>query len=132
MSEFEEKLSAILGDPTAMAQIMSLAQELGGGSGAASTAPPAAPPAGSDGAADLGALLSSFGEPDPQLLQKGAQLLSRLSGSEDERAALLLSLKPFLKEERRVKVDRAVRIARLSRVLRVAFTLLRGKEEEDV
>jgi len=51
MSEFEDKLGAILSDPNAMSQIMTLAQSLGGStppSEDAVSAPPApAPPASS-------------------------------------------------------------------------------------
>lgn len=128
MSEFEEKLGAILGDQNAMAQIMSLAQSLGGGTSTppeGESAPaPSAPPSG-----DLSALLGSL---DPQLLQSAARLYAQLSASEDQRAALLLALKPFLREERYAKVDRAIQIARLSRVLRVGLALWKEKGEENV
>lgn len=125
MSEFEEKLGAILGDENAMAQIMSLAQSLGGGSSAPQGKDaPAPPPSG-----DLSALLGGL---DPQLLQTAARLYAQLSASDDQRSALLLALKPFLREERYAKIDRAVQIARLSRVLRVGFALWKEKGEEHV
>ena len=131
MSEFEEKLGAILSDSNAMAQIMSLAQALGGTSppekpSPAEPSPMAEPPP------DLSSLFSSFGEIDPLMLQTGLRLFSEFSNSDDQRTALLLALKPFLKEDRRDKVDRAVRIARLTRVARVAFHLFKGKGESDV
>lgn len=133
MSEFEDKLGAILGDPDTMAQIMSLAQDLGSPTGSDRASSPAAPPpASSQSTPDLSSLLSSFGEVDPQLIQRALQLFSEFSHSDDERAALLLALKPFLKEERYAKVDRAVRIARLSRVIRVALRLLKGEEADHV
>ena len=48
--------------------------------------------------------------------------------------ALLTAMKPFLKPERYAKVDKAVQIARLSRVIRAAFQLFKksGEEEADV
>ena len=130
MSEFEEKLGAILANPDAMSQIMALAQSLGGGS-AEEAQPLSAPPAPAPGSSlpDLSGLLGGL---DPQTLQTGMQLLSECSAGEDERAALLLALKPFLKEERRAKIDRAVQIAQLSRILRVAFHLFRGKGDAHV
>lgn len=133
MSEFEDKLGAILGNPDAMAQIMSLAQNLGGPASSDCTSPPPAPPSvPSQPMPDLSCLLSSFGEIDPQLIQRALQLFSEFSRSDDERVALLLALKPFLKEERYAKVDRAIQIARLSRVIRVALQLFKGKEESCV
>ena len=130
MSEFEDKLGAILSDSNAMSQIMALAQSLGGGTPAPEEPVPAPPPAVVPAPPpDLSGLLGSL---DPQTLQTGMQLFSEFSNGEDQRTALLLALKPFLKEERSAKIDRAVQIARLSRILRVAFRLFRGKEEENV
>ena len=131
MSEFEDKLGAILSDSNAMSQIMALAQSLGGSpSVPEEPSPPPPPPANIPASPpDLSGLLGSL---DPKMIQTGMQLLSEFSSGEDQRAALLLALKPFLKEERRAKIDRAVQIAQLSRVLRVAFQLFRGKGEADV
>ena len=134
MSEFEDKLGAILGNPDAMAQIMSLAQNLGGGTDA--SPPPSSPAApvspAPESLPDLSSLLGGLGEIDPQLIQNGLQLFSQLSASDDERVVLLQALKPFLKQDRYAKVDRAIQIARLSRVLRVAFQLFKGKGETHV
>ncbi len=141
MSEFEDKLGAILGDQNAMAQIMALAQSLGGGQESAppAAAPPAAPPPPAPAAAqppaelpDLSGMFGMLGNLDPALIQSGMKLFSEFSSGEDEKTALLLALKPFLKEERYAKVDRAVQIARLSRVLRVAFQLFKGRGAKDV
>ena len=133
MSEFDDKLGAILGNPDAMSQIMALAQSLGGSSPAPEEQAPAPPPPALSSPAapvpDLSSLLASL---DPQTIQNGMQLLSEFSRGEDQRTALLLALKPFLKEDRRAKIDRAVQIAQLSRVLRVAFLLFRGKGAEHV
>ena len=149
--DFSEKLNAILGDPQAMGQILSLAQSLGGGGQTAepSGSPPpgeppeeapkqqeasAAPPAAPDlsglsgllgGISGSGNPLSALGGLDPKLLQAGMRLLSELGGGDDRRVALLAALRPFVKEERYAKLDRAIQIARLSRVIRVAFTLFK-------
>jgi len=132
MSEFEDKLSAILGNPDAMAQIMSLAQNLGGGSDASPPPPSPPAPAAPESLPDLSSLLGGLGEVDPQLIRNGLQLFSQLSASDDERVALLQALKPFLKQDRYAKVDRAIQIARLSRVLRIAFQLFKGKGDAHV
>ena len=139
MSEFDEKLGAILGNPEAMSQIMALAQSLGGSQGtqaqpSSSPSPPPASPAVQAPAegADPSALFGMLGDLDPALIQTGMHLFSELSRQDDERSALLLALRPFLKPDRRAKLDRAVQIARLSRVLRVAFQLFKGKGAADV
>lgn len=52
------------------------------------------------------------------LLQIG-NLLSEVSG-EDERACLLNALKPFLSEDKRPKIDRAVKLLKLAKVAEAA------------
>ena len=131
MSEFEDRLEAILGNPDAMAQIMSLAQNLGGTSQSETpTPPPADLPPGLP--SDPGTLFGMLGDLDPQMIQEGMKLFSQLSAANDERTALLCSLKPFLKEERYAKMDRAIQIARLSRVIRTALRLFQGRGESHV
>lgn len=142
MSEFEDKLSSILGNPDAMAQIMSLAQSFSGAQGDAPAEPvpqpaPSAPaiqaPVQTQAPSpDLNGILGALGSLDPKLIQAGMQLFSEFSSGDDEKTALLLAMKPFLKEERYAKVDRAVQIARLSRVIRVAFQLFKGRGASDV
>ena len=83
---------------------------------------------------DLSALLGMLGgsgmpDIDPRLLQIALRVYSEYSAQDDEKVALLSSLKPFLKAERLEKMEKAEKIARLSRVVRVAFQLL--KEEGD-
>ena len=131
MAEFEEKLNAILSDPQAMGQIASLAQALTGEHTGESAPPP-------DWSALLGMLggggdsnpLSALSELDPQLLQAGLRLFSEYSATDDRKVALLNALKPFVKPERYAKVDKAVQIAKLARVIRVAFQLFQSRREE--
>ena len=126
MSEFEDKLNSILGNPEAMAQVMNLAQSLnlGGGGGEPEGAPPppdqGAPPPGGGGLGDL------LGQLDPKLMERLLPLAGELAGGSDERLALLYALRPFLKPERRDKVERAVKTARL---IHVGKKLLAGLGE---
>jgi len=66
-------------------------------------------------------------EPEPKeeagleldaLLQIG-NLISQVNG-EDERARLLLALKPFISEERRPKIDTAVKLLKLAKMAEAA------------
>ena len=123
MSEFEEKLESILGNPQAMEQIMTLAQSLGDASfshpGQKEDNPSSLP----DG--------PGTGQPDPRILTGIATLLSQ-SQTDDDRVALLQALRPFVKEQRYAKLDKAIQIARLSRLTRMALELLRTKEDSHV
>lgn len=145
MAEFEEKLQAILGDPQAMGQITALAQALAGGQGGdgGTAAPEQAPepetppsPDRAEGTPDLSALLGDGGENplaglDPRLLRAGLRLLAEYSAGDDQKAALLAALRPFVRPERYARLDRAVRLARLARVVRAAFRLFQSRGEED-
>lgn len=126
MAEFEEKLNAILNDPQAMGQILSAAKALSGQEEGPPPADPETPPPEEP----AGDPLSALGQLDPRLLQVGMRLLSEYTGSDDRKTALLEALKPFLRPERRAKVDQAVKIARLSRVIRTAFQLFQERREE--
>jgi len=65
----------------------------------------------------LGGLGDLFGQIDPGLIQKLLPLIGELTGSGgDERLQLLYALRPFLKPERRDKIERAVKAARLIHV----------------
>ena len=130
MAEFDDKLNSILGNPDAMAQIMQLAQSLGGGQtsspppGSQSQAgapagfpPPQAgyaappPPSQSQGGNPLSALAGGL---DPKLLTRLLPLIQELGGQGDSNARqLLYALRPYLKEERQEKVERALQLARL-------------------
>ena len=112
MAELDEKLNALLSDPNSMAQIMQMAQQLsvtmGGGTDNAPPAqqpppPPAAPPAA----------LPPLGGLDPQVLARFLPLLQEYSRSNSQTMQLLYALRPFLKESKQDKVERAARLARL-------------------
>lgn len=66
---------------------------------------------------------------DPKLIQTALHLFQEYNRSDDRNLALLTALRPFLKEERLEKMDQAIQIAKLSRVAKMAFQLLKGGEE---
>ena len=156
MSELEEKLENILGNPQAMSQIMSLAQSLNlGGSGTqpqpqvqtqtadqppaptpqngdSPAAPPPAPPAApADLSGGLGGMLGALGNLDAGTLSAAANLIGQFTDSgDDKRTALLTALRPFVKEERYAKLDKAIQIAKLSRLIRSGLDLFRARKED--
>ncbi len=126
MSEFEDKLQSILGNPDAMNQIMSIAQSITGNSNDSGDSPPAeeaAPPTPAGPSA--GDPLSLLGDLDPRLLQMGMRLLSEYNAEDDRKTALLTALQPFVRQERYAKVDKAIQIAKLARVIRAALDVFR-------
>lgn len=99
MNDFEDKLNAVLSDPDSMAQIMKLAQSIGEKS--EDNQQP------SEQGSDIGKIISLAGQ---------------LGGScESKYSALLFALKPYLKEERQTKLDRAIRISKLSKLAKTAI-----------
>lgn len=125
MAELEEKLNAILNDPQAMGQILTVAKALSGQDEENGASIETDVPA--DSSSDP---LSALGQLDPKLVQLGMRLLSDYSMGDDRKTALLEALKPFLRPERQAKVDQAVRIARLTKVIRTAFQFFREQREE--
>ena len=110
MAEFDEQLNNILSNPNAMSQIMQLAQSLSGGQERPTAPPP--PQAKQISPPDL--LSSLTGGIDPKLMARLLPLIQELGSQQDSNArALLYALRPYLKEERQEKVERALQLARL-------------------
>ena len=93
----EEKLSQVLNDPNSMAQLMSFAQSLG--MRPPDAPPPPGPPPGDDA-----------------FVRGILQLVRQANQKDGPQEALLAALKPYLRPERREKLDRAMRIARISQI----------------
>lgn len=94
----EEKLSAILGNPQLMQQIMSMAQSLG------QSAPP--PPQSKPEP-------SQMPDFDPALIGKIMNLAGK-SNIDSNQKALLSALEPYLSPQRLQKLEKAMRAARLA------------------
>lgn len=134
MAEFEDKLNSILGNQEAMNQIMALARSLSG------EQPQEPAPTQEDGtylpaeedAASPPDLSALMGQIDPKMLQIGMDVIRQVQSTDDRNAALLNALRPFLREERRARLDRALQIARMTKLIRAAMGALGGKGEERV
>lgn len=98
MSQMEEKLGAILGNPQMMQQIMSMAQAM------EQTAPPQAPPPTSPTPA-----------PDPAMIQTIANLAGQ-AGIDGNQQNLLQALSPYISKQRAVKLEKAMRAAKMARM----------------
>lgn len=109
MSELEDKLNSLLSDPAGMAQVMQLAQQLSSSMGQSAPQQPPEPemPANSG---NWGSLLGGI---DAKTISKFLPMLQALSADQSNSMQLLNALKPYLKEEKQSKVERAARLARL-------------------
>ncbi len=117
MGELDEKLNSILSNPDSMAQIMQMAQQLSG-SFNQQPDPPSPPPQQqsqqpqqqpskpADGGSFLGGL-------DPGLAAKFLPLLQEYSKPNTQAIQLLNALRPYLKEEKQEKIQRAAKLARI-------------------
>ena len=102
MEEMESKLGAILGNPDMMAQIMAMAQQLGG----TSQAPPAPPPC-HDAPLPEGL--------DMAMIAKLAGMASSANIDKDQQT-FLLALQPYLTSTRIQKLRKAMRAAKLASI----------------
>ena len=125
MSEFDDKLNALLSDPDRMAQIMQMAQALSGNvspppqqPATASSPPPLSTP---DNGEDL--LSSLTGSIDPGFLMRLLPLVRELSTDNSSNArTLLYALRPYLKQERQLRIERALQLAKLLHIGKKLFT----------
>ena len=106
MADFSEMLNGILSNPQAMQQMMALAQSLGlqgqGGQPQQSAPPPQLPQQPS--------------QPDPMQLLQGFLQMSKQMGGDERQLALFQALKPFVRPDRAEKLDRAIQVAKISRL----------------
>lgn len=116
MSELEDKINAVLGDPKQMEQITKLAKSFMGGGSPGKAAEPE--PKGEDAFASLGI--------DGATLQRLGRLLRQGGGAKPQEQALLEAMRPYLSEKRRSKMDKAMKIARLAQIARLAMGEMEG------
>ena len=99
MSEMEDKLGAILGNPDMMQQIMSMAQALGGSGPPPDPEPQIAPP--------------EFPNIDPTLLRTIAGV-AKNSRVDENQQHLLAALCPYMSQAKVRKLEKAMRAAKLA------------------
>lgn len=110
MDDLTQKITSILNDPESFETIRSIADSLmGDGDGDNRTQKTA------QSSPDLSQLFNSV---TPEQMGGIMRVMSALnSRSSDDRAALLLALKPHLSQKRRDRVDKAVKLLKLAAVM---------------
>ena len=132
MDDISAKLNQILSDPQSMEQIKNIMGSMGGQSGGDSNSQSATVPAGGSGGlgalaglgglgdlsalSGLGGLGSSGGLDLMSTVTKLAPLLSKAQ-QEDDTTRLLNALRPLLSEKRQKKIDEAIKILHILRIL---------------
>ena len=128
MASLEDNLNQLLSDPNAMEQIFSLAGKLG-----MSSEPSGEPEAEEQPLSEREPEAAELSQPlfGAEGLGGLGKLLEIFQGSQQtaqEADALLDALRPFLRQERQEKLDRARRLAVLSRAARQAYRLWKEGE----
>lgn len=126
MDDLAGKLHEILNSPEGMAQVQNLAQMLGQNQQASSSPAPSSPA----GSGTLSSLLGGLNHtipadgnssplPDANTLQLVTRLAPMLSAvrQEDDSTRLLRALRPLLGPERQKKLDEAIRLLQMMRML---------------
>lgn len=123
MGELEDKLNNILSSPEEMEKIMGLARSLSGSLGSQDKGEKPA----TAKVPDISDAASALGDIDPKMFQMMSRLLGEYGAAgNSEKTAILNTLKPYLKEDRRSKVDEAVKIARMAKLAKIAFSEFTG------
>lgn len=106
--ELSQRIGELLNDPQTMEQIRSLTGMLSGSSAESSPPPEQTPMPASAGAM-----------PDPQMMGTLMRLapLLQSAGQEDDSTRLLKALRPFMHEERARRIDSAIRLLGLLKML---------------
>ena len=115
MAEMEDKLNSILGNPQMMQQIMAMAQALGQSQSEQPKQeerkpdpPPPQPQMQMPSGGDLAMIQKLFG-------------MARQSGIDKNQQTLLRALSPYLSRERIVKLEKAMRAAKLAGIASTAL-----------
>lgn len=130
MSELEDKINGILGDPAQIEKIAGLAKSLMGGSDSGIDHAEKTKSAGGG----LDSLMQSLGGSDsvidPAMLARLSRAFSSGAGEKKQERALLEAMKPYLSEKRRSKMDKAIKLARLASIARIAMGEMGGDSSD--
>lgn len=119
MDDLSDKINRLLSSPDGMAKIQAAMASLGG----MPEQPPAAPSAAPAPSSPPGTATPSGGEsptggrlPDLSMLTRLMPLLGNINQDDDD-SRLLQALKPYLHGDREQRLDEAIRLLRLARLL---------------
>ncbi|MCI1965561.1 MAG: hypothetical protein LKJ17_05445 [Oscillospiraceae bacterium] len=112
MDDLPSMLNDFLKSPDSMEKIKNLASMLSGGDGPGPSPPPEPPaPAVPDNRAPSGMDADSM-----RMIMKFAPMISKFR-QEDDSTRLLRALRPFLKDEKKKKLDEAIRLMQIVKMI---------------
>lgn len=117
MSSIEDKINSILSSPQDMEKIMGLARSLSSSLGTDSGNDDKVPESNS---ANDSSGLGGLGL-DPKTLGLIGRVLGEYNSS-SSKSDILNAIKPFLKEDRREKIDKAAKLARIAHIAKLALS----------
>lgn len=129
MSDFEDKLNSILSSPSEMEKIVNLARSISNSSeikdeGAANNNKKS-----DNGNPDEASF--PFGNMDPRIFRIMTKIMSAYSTSDSsDKNQLIGALKPYLKKDRQQQIDRAVEIAKLAHLAKIALSEFSGGDDD--
>lgn len=111
MDDLTDKIASVLNDPQSMAAIKEIAAGFAGDSG--QTAEPNAQNTSFDPASLMGGM-------SPDQLNGMMRIMSALNSNKgDDRTALLMALRPHLSSKRQLRLDHAVKLLKLAKIMPV-------------
>lgn len=120
MNNIEEMISSVMNDPEQMKKVMDMAGSIMGNGGLGGDGGQAAAPSGA-GMPDLSGILSGLGKLPGGLAGLAGNFLKSTGSSSGDKTQLLEAMKPWLSEKRRVKLDGAMKIAKVMKNAGSAF-----------
>ena len=117
MSDFEDRLNEILGDPARMDMIASMAKSLMGSQDRPQEASAPPPIEAAEGF-------------DSRMVGRLAKMLGSGGKTADSKRALLEAMKPYLSPHRRERLERAMKLAKMIGMAEIAFEALGGDDAQ--
>lgn len=122
MGELEDKLNSILSSPEEMEKIMGIARSLSqSGFGEDNS---------QKNKQEKPNQNDFFGSFDPKMLSMMTRLMGGFNNSSNDKMAVINTIKPFLKKERRQKLDEAANLAKMAKMAKLAFSEFSGGEHD--
>ena len=117
MDDLSEKLSSILSDPQAMKEVAALASQLGIEQPGVHKEQAHAQHANVQAAPDQHARMQSVSQPDEAAMLSGLLPMLGTLRQDDDTVRLLEAMRPFLSEERQLKLDKAKRLIKVMKLM---------------
>ena len=121
MGELEDKLNSILSSPEEMEKIMGIARSLSQSGFNEDNS--------KKNKQEKQNQNDFFGGLDPKMLSMMTRLMGGFNNSSNDKSKLIDTIKPYLKQERRQKLDEAANLAKMAKMAKLAFSEFSGGDQ---